>query len=302
MKKLLIALLIFSRGSVDNQNCVPPTIIGPTSLSLPCNKDTTINDILSHFKFYDDDTPIDELVIYFEEEVILNRPNYETHTLCCEDNYHNISKHRFSLNIYDNIEPKIIGPDAFTFSTYSSPKIEYILDEYYAIDECDGRINVLIERENYSDNYHIEGIYYISLVAFDNSKNAARKTVTINIEKEVSNIFFMDNISIKVSSDRYISPDEMITELRNESYIENIDYTNAEYISSEYPLFYKSIGVYPTILSIHLNDTRSSKLEIHLNIIVTEEYIENEYIEKNPTIFDYLWMMIQAIIDFFLNL
>jgi len=296
---LLICNVIYTYTEFDK---TPPTIDGPMGLSYTYYSGVKEEDIIKQFIFDDNNTPNSRLIIYFTRKLELDYPIHRVETICCKDQDKNVTTLDFDLLIYDDIPPKIYGPSDFVFTPYNAKDIQEIISEYYAIDEIDKRVNIEIENDGYSNNKHKIGIYYINIKASDQSGNADYKRIAINIKDEKPNIFYLENANIKVSSNKFVTPDDMVKLLIANNYLDNISYINASYQNSDYPSYYQVIGIYPTRLIILVNDTIMSKIDISLNIIVTEENKKAASENSCNPFIECIKRIYYKIINFFSNL
>ncbi len=271
MKPILFICAISINLLSSYKDVTPPSIDGPYGLSYAYYHGVSKEDIIKQFIFEDNVDDVKNLEIYFSHELILDSPNHNFQTIYCKDTSGNIAHLTFDLDIYDDLPPKIYCPDNIIFNPLSSVDYQQIVDECYAIDDGDGRTKIEVINENYSSHIHQKGTYFISLKSSDNSNNTAYKTINITIKDDTNDIYFMNDITIKVSSYKYVNPYEMIDILKNNYFLENINCLNADYINSNYQNFYQAIGTYPTTLRLTINNQRMTILEIRINIVVTEE-------------------------------
>lgn len=299
LRYLLIYTIIYNYTEFDK---TPPTIDGPMGLSYTYHSGVKEEDIIKQFIFDDNNTPNSSLIIYFTRKLELDYPIHRVETICCKDQDKNITTLDFDLLIYDDIPPRIYGPFDFIFTPYNAKDIQEIISEYYAIDEIDKRVNIEIENDGYSASKHKTGTYYIDIKATDKAGNADRRKITIYIKDEKPNVFYLENVNIKVSSQQFVTPDEMVKLLIKNNYLDNISYINASYLTSDYPNYYEMIGIYPTKLIILVNDTIMSKIEININIIVTEENKKDTSDDSRNPFIECIKRIYNKLIDFFKNL
>ena len=294
----IFLITLFLLNNISSSN--PPKLLGPMHIHFSYKNNYTEQTIIDSFQVEDDYTPREKIIFKFKNPLHLQTPSLYRNEIFAYDEQGNFDSLEFDLTIYDDIPPQIICPDSLSYSTYSVPSKEELLINYTAIDEIEGNKKILIKEENYDQIIRTPGEHKISLTSNDSKNNITEKIISLIVKNDEYQPWFIDNIIITTFTSYYLSPQELVNKLISKQYLENKDYIYPHYISGSYIKNHQLSGLHDLTLNLKLKGN-SSSFNIHLQINVLEDELNNTK-KDNPSFWDYLYQLIQYVINFFKKL
>ena len=212
-------------------------------------------------------------------------------TFIVKDTSNNISENfKATINNIDNVKPYFTGPELLTYQINQKPSLEYILNQYIAIDNNDSYIKFEVTNDTYSDSIKT-GDFFISLSCVDSSLN---ESIPFSIK-----ITIVEEISKTKSISLYLPTSYMLTESEISSLISiNKPYT---IIEDTYSNNYESDGTYKIKYKLQNEDI----LELNIttfNVSINEVELTKKEDTKKETFITMIKRFFNKIFDFFKNL
>ena len=212
-------------------------------------------------------------------------------TFIVKDTSNNISENfKVTINNIDNVKPYFTGPELLTYQINQKPSLEYILNQYTAIDNNDSYIKFEVTNDTYSDSIKT-GDFFISLSCVDSSLN---ESIPFSIK-----ITIVEEISKTKSISLYLPTSYMLTESEISSLISiNKPYT---IIEDTYSNNYESDGTYKIKYKLQNEDI----LELNIttfNASINEVELTKKEDTKKETFITMIKRFFNKIFDFFKNL
>ena len=282
---------------IDN---VAPSIQGTTNYTSYMSNSININDIKSKLIAIDnhDGNVTNKLEIEYENySKNLNKLGEYTISFKVSDLSGNISTYNVSVRTIDDVPPAIYGEAYYITLTTEKLSLHSILYSLGAIDNVDGDITHLIEldSDNYSNNYNIPGVYYLSYYTGDKSGNLSSSfKVKVVVNENLTFIKSINNSKLYLNTNSLVSEDTILNLLN----VNQNNYESIETIENTYQSNYSTIGNYYLTYKITNTDFTKEYLTVHIITYSSKETsttMDTHKEKKKETILSY-------IISFFISL
>lgn len=207
--------------------------------------------------------------------IIIYNDNYTTNahilgtydiTYRAFDSNNNFTDFIIYINIIDNVSPQIDGQLEYTVSPITLLTTEEIINNLVVSDNYDEKLEVSVVNDNYTENYHKIGQYYIDVMTSDSSGNYCFEIITINVVDEVAPIIEGPKTHNKPNN-IYISIDDYLSEYHA---IDDVDGDITEkiiIIEDNYSAHPNRIGIWTVILSVTDNAGNTSHYTLTIEVV-----------------------------------
>lgn len=146
-----------------------------------------------------------------------------------KDAYDNITNKTIDIFIYDEKAPEIIG-DSTISTNIRNPILKLdVLKRFTALDEHDGKVDVKILEDYYTDNAYTLGTHNIVLSSKDKSGNESKFKVDIWVQESNFQEFFFRDGTLEIYKGSAMSNEEVIRALQKAGHITSEEiYTKIE--------------------------------------------------------------------------
>ena len=217
------------------------------------------------------------------------------------DDSNNISDiFKIEITLIDDVLPTIDGVNYYNVLTSEKISITSITNSLNAIDNVDGDIsyNLVLNENDYSDNYIIPGTYYLSYYVCDKSGNISLPfKIKIDVKESLTYIKSINHSLLYFDNTHLISDDEILKILN----IKKDDYLNISTITNNYKTNYTTPGDYKITYQIENPDYTKEYLNIKIHIYSSKENTtsENNKTKKKETL---LFYIVSFFKNFFMSL
>lgn len=203
----------------------------------------------------------------------------------------------------DNLNPIIIT------SLEECISVTYLQLKLTAFDEVDGKVNIKVHQDNYTNNYNVLGDHTIIFSASDKSNNTSYLTITIKVEDRTKPIIegnqniksnMSNPLTVKqikdtlIAKDNYYSLDSSSISIHKDNYTGNEQKEGTFTVSfkatdpsnntsNEFIVYVTTYDNIPPSLNGEQNYEISNKILLDINEIANN-LIATDNIDKNPTI------------------
>lgn len=152
-------------------------------------------------------------------------PKTSTITYTVEDPSGNTISAEMTVNVIDDVDPVITGPDDFTTTISSGLTLGTILTQYTAADEIDGsRTNyITVVSNTFTANKNVAGTYEIVIQVTDLSGNIGTKTIEVTVTDDVVPVFYITRAFISVAESITLTLEDIIRVLYITGQIDSIE-------------------------------------------------------------------------------
>ena len=190
------------------------------------------------------------------------------------DDSNNISDiFKIEITLIDDVLPTIDGVNYYNVLTSEKISITSITNSLNAIDNVDGDIsyNLVLNENDYSDNYIIPGTYYLSYYVCDKSGNISLPfKIKIDVKESLTYIKSINHSLLYFDNTHLISDDEILKILN----IKKDDYLNISTITNNYKANYTIPGNYKITYQIENTDYTKEYLNIKIHIYIVLRKIQ----------------------------
>ena len=276
------------------RDTLKPIINGPVGISFSYINGEDSTTILRRFDVTDNSGKV--TVTLDDSGVLYNRVGTYYATISATDSSQNISSRPVVITVFDDVPPEFIGPSIINVDSKNLQSLEELLSHnIYVVDEIDMHLPYKIIYDEYSSSIPKSGSYKVVLQATDSSGNSQSTTIYINVYNS-NPIWYIDDISLTATCDTFLSAIDIVNLLKQQDKIENLVYTEADFLNHTYESNHDKPGIYETTIQAKANDNRQLIFNVAINVIEREvESIQT----SNRSFFEELWMNIQSFFSSF---
>jgi hypothetical protein len=218
-------------------------------------------------------------------------------TYIVEDSSGNKATKQFTLRVIDSTDPELNGPTRIIKRADVILDGEFFIDYYTAVDDTDGFITNRITTDNntYLGNANVPGTYNVTIVVHDQEGNETRKTIIIEVVKDMIPQLIIDDYYWVVPDNHQLSDKEFVEilqfigDLPDYQFIFSTTYDN--YTSS-----YRTVDKYQKNFSLLSESGEEFDRDITLEVIKADKNIVDappNFYEKNSGI---IWGVVGTLV------
>ncbi len=253
--------------SIVVKDTTPPEIIGPKEITLTYGDKKLLTEIMMQYIVSDN---VDQLTY---ENIEIVRDEYSSSStigafvveMKISDSSGNETSNQVTINVLDQVPPKIKGPDAMMVYTTDDPldSLE-ILSAYSAYDDVDGSVSVTVTSDNYHQDVN-EGVYEMVLKSTDAHQNEALKTIYIHVIENRGPSFEVETPIIETSTTKMMTQNDVLRYMQNYLYKQNSNIENIDIVYNEYENHESEAGSYYIYFNYDLNgETYTSRVNVEV--------------------------------------
>lgn len=201
------------------------------------------------------------------------------------------------LNVIDDVDPIIKGPNELTYYQFELNNVQDIINKF-TFD--DGKGSGIVEKgivEKDIESYFMKsGTFPITLYCKDAYGNKTTFETSLNIKDGLGPVFFINEVSLSTTTSSYKSADDLITLAMNSNLISPSNYESVEFIDNNYSSNYDIPGDYDTKVVCYKKDGTRDYIRINVHVEgqkknVFDKFIDalSSFFESIGSFFKYIW-------------
>lgn len=279
---------------------ISPVVTSPTMYTSYLSNPTSNDDILNSLVYSDEtDLAEDITVTILMNEYASNQNNPGVYEIMLEikDTSMNQTIHTIEVNVIDDVNPSIDGPNELSLSYQNLITLNEILEQFILSDNVDIFTNqdLVVTSDTYSSNIGELGAYQVQLQLTDRSGNQVTHTLQINIIDDVIPVIYVDDYIITIDAAVTFTKNDVIKLLMSSNEIPANKYEVTELLN-DYSGNENKPGMYSYKVLLTSEDGQEYEKDFVVKVVSEEEQIDKDVLVRNVISYSFVIIVFMYVI------